>query len=101
MKKAYSITEFIEAYSVKRSSVYKEMQSGRLRFFKVGKLTRISAESAEEWVRESGRGPHQERAAEDILQLADRCRRTERRNALVVGALHQHPDDAEQWRRPT
>ena len=56
MKKAYTLIEFGEAYGLGRSSVYKEIWSGRLKFFKVGTLTRISVEAAERWIRAREKG---------------------------------------------
>ena len=44
---AFDILEFCEAYRIGRSSAYGEIRNGRLKIFKVGKLTRISVEAAE------------------------------------------------------
>lgn len=49
---AFDILEFCEAYRVGRSSAYEEIREGRLKIFKVGKLTRISVEAAENWRRQ-------------------------------------------------
>ena len=51
-RKAFDIPEFCEAYRVGRSSAYEEIRAGRLKIFKVGKLTRISVEAAENWRRQ-------------------------------------------------
>ena len=51
-RKAFDIPEFCEAYRVGRSTVYEEIRAGRLKIFKVGKLTRISVEAAENWRRQ-------------------------------------------------
>ena len=51
-RKAFDILEFCEAYRVGRSTTYEEMRTGRLKIFKVGKLTRISVEAAENWRRQ-------------------------------------------------
>ncbi|MCH8862654.1 MAG: hypothetical protein IID51_09100 [Proteobacteria bacterium] len=48
---AYDIKSFCRAYSVSRSYVYLEFKSGRLKFFKAGRRTLISRESAERWQR--------------------------------------------------
>ena len=50
-RKAFDILEFCEAYRIGRSSVYEEIREGRLKIFKVGKLTRISVEAGEKWRR--------------------------------------------------
>ena len=52
VRKAFDIPEFCEAYRVGRSTVYEEIRTGRLKIFKVGKLTRISVEAAENWRRQ-------------------------------------------------
>ena len=51
-RKAFNILEFCEAYRVGRSTTYEEIREGRLKIFKVGKLTRISVEAAEDWRRQ-------------------------------------------------
>ncbi len=51
-RKAFDILEFCEAYRVGRSTAYEEIRTGRLTIFKVGKLTRISVEAAENWRRQ-------------------------------------------------
>ncbi len=51
-RKAFDIPEFCEAYRVGRSTAYEEIRAGRLKIFKVGKLTRISDEAAENWRRQ-------------------------------------------------
>ncbi len=48
-RKAFDILEFCEAYHVGRSTAYGEIRAGRLKIFKVGKLTRISVEAGENW----------------------------------------------------
>ena len=53
---AYSIPEFNEAYRVGRSTTYEEIRAGRLKIFKVGTLTRISVEAAENWRHEREEG---------------------------------------------
>ncbi len=51
-RKAFDILEFCEAYRVGRSTAYDEIREGRLKIFKVGKLTRIGVEAAENWRRQ-------------------------------------------------
>ena len=51
-RKAFDILEFCEAYHVGRSTAYEEIRTGRLKIFKVGKLTRISTEAGENWRRQ-------------------------------------------------
>ena len=51
-RKAFDILEFCEAYRVGRSTAYGEIRAGRLNIFKVGTLTRISVEAAENWRRQ-------------------------------------------------
>ncbi len=51
-RKAFDILEFCEAYRVGRSTAYEEIRAGRLKIFKVGKLTRISVEAGENWRRQ-------------------------------------------------
>ncbi len=51
-QRAFDIPGFCEAYRVGRSTVYEEIREGRLQIMKVGKLTRISTEAAENWRRE-------------------------------------------------
>ena len=52
VRKAFDSWEFWLAYHIGRSSAYEEIRQGRLKIFKVGKLTRISVEAAENWRRE-------------------------------------------------
>ncbi len=52
VRKAFDILEFCEAYHIGRSSAYGEIREGRLKIFKVGKLTRISVEAGENWRRQ-------------------------------------------------
>ena len=51
-RKAFKIPEFCEAYRIGRSTTYAEIREGRLKIFKVGKLTLISVEAAENWRRQ-------------------------------------------------
>ena len=54
-KQVYSIQEFAAAYGVSRSTVYKEIETGRLRILKVGRRTLISLEAAAAWLAGMGR----------------------------------------------
>lgn len=47
--RAYSIEEFAHCYGIGRTLAYREIAAGRLRIFKVGRRTLISADAAEEW----------------------------------------------------
>ena len=51
-RKAFKIPEFCEAYRIGRSTTYEEIREGRLKIFKVGKLTLISVEAGENWRRQ-------------------------------------------------
>ena len=55
-KRNYRIPEFVRAYGIGRTKFYAEVKAGRLKVFKVGKITLISKESAEAWqaLHESG-----------------------------------------------
>lgn len=48
-KLAFSLTEFADAHSVGRSTIYKEIHSGRLKVSKVGRRTIITLEQAAAW----------------------------------------------------
>lgn len=48
---AYDIPSFVLAYKISRAQVYKEINAGRLRIFKVGRRTLISREAADAWRR--------------------------------------------------
>ena len=54
-RKAYRVHRFCDAYDVGRTTVYKEMDAGRLPFVKVGRIRLIPADGAREWLR--GRAP--------------------------------------------
>lgn len=45
----FRVGDFCRAYRIGRRKVYLEIQSGRLKTFKVGKITLISREAAEQW----------------------------------------------------
>lgn len=46
---AYSIAGFMAAFGISRFTVYKEINSGRLKTFKVGRRRLISTVAAEKW----------------------------------------------------
>lgn len=48
-KRNYRISEFLKTYGLGRTKFYQEVKAGRLRIFKVGKITLISREAAEAW----------------------------------------------------
>lgn len=48
---AFAIDGFGNAYDICRSQVFKEIQTGRLKSFKVGRRRLISYEAAESWQR--------------------------------------------------
>lgn len=50
-KSAYSVSEFCLLYGVGRSTVYEELNSGRLRAVKVGRRTLILFAAAEAWAK--------------------------------------------------
>lgn len=45
----YTVDEFSTTHRVGRTTIYKEIASGRLAAMKIGKATRISAEAAARW----------------------------------------------------
>lgn len=52
IKRVYSVNEFCAAYGLGRTSVYNEIQSGRLKVAKVGKRTLVPIEEADRWLAE-------------------------------------------------
>lgn len=48
-KRNYRISDFVKIYGIGRTKTYEEINSGRLKAFKVGSITLISKESAEQW----------------------------------------------------
>jgi len=58
----YRLNEFCEAFGIGRTQAYLEIQAGRLRTFKVGKLTMVAGEDALAW-RDSYRDSQPPRAA--------------------------------------
>lgn len=50
-KCAFRIRDFCRAYGIGRTKVYDEFKLGRLKFFKVDRVTLISKEAAENWLK--------------------------------------------------
>jgi len=48
-RKAYSVNDFCQAYSIGRTLFYDEVAAGRLRVRKVGKKTLVLATDGEAW----------------------------------------------------
>jgi excisionase family DNA binding protein len=49
VKRAYSVRDFCEAFSISRSRVYQLFAAGELAFVKFGYKTLIRADEAERW----------------------------------------------------
>jgi len=49
LRRNYRINELSQAFRVGRSKIYMEIKAGRLRSFKMGKVTLVSIEAAEAW----------------------------------------------------
>ncbi len=45
-----NIKQFCIRYAVSRSTVYREIEAGRLKTLKIGRSTRISEEEAQQWL---------------------------------------------------
>jgi excisionase family DNA binding protein len=50
-QQAFTIQEMMKAYRTGRTKLYDEIAAGRLKTYKVGRATRVSAHAAEEWQR--------------------------------------------------
>lgn len=50
-KMAFRVSEFCHAYGIGRSKFYQEVAAGRLAVVKIGKLTLVSKDSAENWLK--------------------------------------------------
>lgn len=48
-KQTYTVNQFIEAFNVGRTTTYQEIDSGRLKTYKLGRRRYISATAASEW----------------------------------------------------
>ena len=51
LKQAYSVRDFCAAYSLGRTTVYREIKDGRLQVMKVGRRTLITIEAVMDWQR--------------------------------------------------
>lgn len=49
-KKAYSINEFCQLFSIGRTKTYDEIKEGRLPIIKIGSRTLIKADDANQWL---------------------------------------------------
>lgn len=49
MEKFLTVKEFCDRYRIGRSTVYREMATGRLTIVKIGRATRIAECHAEQW----------------------------------------------------
>jgi hypothetical protein len=49
VRPAYRIAEFCKAFGIGRAQAYLEIAAGRLRVYKVGKLTMVAGEDALAW----------------------------------------------------
>lgn len=49
IKRNYRVFEFCQSYGIGRTKTYQEIQAGRLKVFKCGRITLISMEAAEAW----------------------------------------------------
>jgi excisionase family DNA binding protein len=50
-QRAMNIAEFCERYGTRRTKLYEELKSGRLRARKIGRRTIITEDDAEDWLR--------------------------------------------------
>jgi hypothetical protein len=62
VRPAYRLNEFCKEFGIGRTLAYVEIQMGRLKVYKVGKLTMIAGEDALAW-RDSYRNARPQRAA--------------------------------------
>ena len=49
MKRLLKIPEFLELYSISRTTFYREVNEGRIALTKIGKASRVAIEDAEAW----------------------------------------------------
>jgi hypothetical protein len=49
VRPAYRVLEFCKAFGIGRTQAYLEIQAGRLKVYKIGKLTMIAGEDALAW----------------------------------------------------
>lgn len=50
-KQAYRVAEFCQVFGICKTATYNEIKSGRLKFFKVGRMTLISKTDADAWLK--------------------------------------------------
>jgi excisionase family DNA binding protein len=50
-KELMTLPEFLERYSISRTTLYREIKDGRLRATKVGRRTLVARVDAEAWLR--------------------------------------------------
>lgn len=50
-EQTYTINQFIDTFNVGRTTTYKEIDTGRLKTYKVGRRRFISVRAAEDWQR--------------------------------------------------
>jgi excisionase family DNA binding protein len=50
-KELFTIRDFMSRYSISRSSLYRELNAGRLRVVKRGRRSLITRADAEEWLK--------------------------------------------------
>jgi hypothetical protein len=62
VRPAYRINEFCKEFGIGRTLAYLEIQMGRLKVYKIGKLTMIAGEDALAW-RDSYRNGQSQRTA--------------------------------------
>jgi hypothetical protein len=63
VRPSYRLVEFCKAFGVGRCLAYLEIAAGRLKVFKVGKLTMVAGEDALSWRDLHRRGPQPPRTA--------------------------------------
>ena len=55
-RRAYSLPVFCATYDISRAKAYQEIEAGRLKTYKIGRLLRIAVEDAEAWFRSYSEG---------------------------------------------
>ena len=50
-EQTYTVNQFIDSFKVGRTTTYQEIETGRLKTYKVGRRRYISAHAATEWQR--------------------------------------------------
>lgn len=49
-KELFTVTEFLELFSISRTSFYEQVKQGKIRLLKLGKKSLIRRDDAEAWV---------------------------------------------------